>query len=114
MNKFAQLIGRLGYKFILSHKEHFIKALNKKIDIPFASEKDEEELEKNLNTTLLLNPQNEEALYMLIELEISKSNFSGVKELNEKFTLVCSSLCNKKNIIAEQIDNLKPENDKKE
>jgi len=44
MNKFAQLIGRLGYKFLLSHKEHFIKALNKKIDIPFASEKDEEEL----------------------------------------------------------------------
>jgi len=80
----------------------------------YKEEKDEEELEKNLNTTLLLNPQNEEALYMLIELEISKSNFSEVKELNEKFTLVCSSLCNKKNIIAEQIDNLKPENDKKE
>ena len=80
----------------------------------YKEEKDEEELEKNLNTTLLLNPKNEEALYMLIELEISKSNFSEVKELNEKFSLVCLSLCDKKNIIAEQIDNLKPENEKKE
>ena len=63
---------------------------------------------------LLLNPKNEEALYMLIELEISKSNFSKVNELNEKFSSVCLLLCDKKNIITQQISNLQPESSKKE
>ena len=80
----------------------------------YKEEKDEKELEKKLNTTLLLNPKNEEALYMLIELEISKSNFSKVNELNEKFSSVCLLLCDKKNIITQQISNLQPENSKKE
>ena len=49
----------------------------------YKEEEDNIGLEKNLNTTLLLNPQNEEALYMLIELELDKSNFSEVEKLNE-------------------------------
>lgn len=72
----------------------------------FEEEENQIEVEKNLNTTLLLNPQNEEALYMLIELQLSLSNFSKVKDLNEKFALICSKLCNKKVFIAEKMNNL--------
>ena len=77
----------------------------------YKEEKNNTELEKNLDTTLLLNPKNEEALYMLIELHIEKSNFSKVTDLNEKFILICSKLCNKKFIIAEKIKDLEPKNE---
>ena len=44
---------------------------------------EENEIEelKNLKTTLLLEPSNEEAMYMLIEIELEKSNFSEVSDL---------------------------------
>ena len=74
----------------------------------YKEEDNKNEIEKNLNTTLLLNPKNEEALFMLIELQLERSNFSKAKELNEKFLLICSKLCDNKNIIAEKIKNLEP------
>ena len=74
----------------------------------YKEEDNKNETEKNLNTALLLNPKNEEALFMLIELQLEKSNFSKAKELNEKFLLICSKLCNNKNIITEKIKNLEP------
>ena len=77
----------------------------------FKKEENQKELEKNLNTALLLDPQNEEVLYMLIELQLSLSNFSEVKDLNERFNLVCSKLCDKKVSIAEKINNLKKGNE---
>ena len=76
----------------------------------YKEEKDLRKTEKNLKTTLLLSPKNEEALLMLIELEIEKSNFSKVKELREKFSLVCKELCDKKVSIGEKIKNLEPKN----
>ncbi len=74
----------------------------------YKEEDNKNETEKNLNTSLLLNPKNEEALFMLIELQLERSNFSKAKELNEKFSLICSKLCNNKSIIAEKIKNLEP------
>ena len=74
----------------------------------YKKEDNKNETEKNLNTTLLLNPKNEEALFMLIELQLERSNFSKAKELNEKFLLICSKLCNNKSIISEKIKNLEP------
>jgi tetratricopeptide (TPR) repeat protein len=74
----------------------------------FKEEDNKNETEKNLNTTLLLNPKNEEALFMLIELQLERSNFSKAKELNEKLSLICSKLCDNKNIITEKIKNLEP------
>ena len=74
----------------------------------YKEENNEKETEKNLTTTLLLNPKNEEALFMLIELQLDKSNFSKAKVLNEKFLLICSKLCNNKSIIAEKIKNIEP------
>ena len=44
-------------------------------------EENETEETKNLNTTLLLEPDNEEATYLLIEIELNRSNFSQVKKL---------------------------------
>ncbi len=74
----------------------------------YKEEDNKNETEKNLNTTLLLNPKNKEALFMLIELQLERSNFSKAKELNEKFLLICSKLCDNKNIITEKIKNLEP------
>ena len=37
--------------------------------------------ENNLNTVVLLNPKNEEAIYLLAALNIKKSDFSKAKEL---------------------------------
>ena len=54
----------------------------------YKEEDNKNETEKNLNTTLLLNPITEEALFMLIELQLERSNFSKAKELNEKFLKV--------------------------
>ena len=45
------------------------------------SEENEKEEEKNLDTTLLLDPSNEEAMYMLIKFKLKKSNYSKVQEL---------------------------------
>ena len=74
----------------------------------YKEEDNKNETEKNLITTLLLNPKNEEAIFMLIELQLERSNFSKAKELNDKFLLICSKLCNNKSIIAEKIKNLEP------
>ena len=58
-------------------------------------EKNEIEELKNLKTTLLLEPDNEEAMYMLIEIKLEKSNFSEVSDLTKKFNIICSKFCNK-------------------
>ena len=64
--------------------------------------------EKNINTVLLLDPQNEEANYLLMEIELKKSNYSKVKELAENFAKICNKLCDKKPLILESLDNLEP------
>ena len=59
------------------------------------NKKDKEKLEENnLNTVILLNPKNEEAIYDLILLNINKSNFSKADELIKTFDTVCVNLCN--------------------
>ena len=62
----------------------------------YNSEENQREEEKNLNTTLLLEPDNEEAMYMLINIELKKSNYSKVKELTKSFLIICKKLCEKK------------------
>tara|TARA_B100001996_G_scaffold60230_1_gene42984 strand:+ start:428 stop:859 length:432 start_codon:yes stop_codon:yes gene_type:complete len=59
-------------------------------------EENENETKKYLNTALLLEPDNEEAMYMLIDIELERSNFSKVKELKKNFEIICSTLCEKK------------------
>ncbi len=59
----------------------------------YKKEEDNSEEEKNINTTLLLEPRNEEAMYLLIEIEIERSNFSKAEELKNDFKSICSTLC---------------------
>jgi len=74
-------------------------------------EDNKREEEKNINTVLLLDPQNEEANYLLMEIELKKSNYSKVKELVENFTKICNKLCDKKSLILESLKNLEPKNE---
>ena len=74
-------------------------------------EENKREEEKNINTVLLLDPKNEEANYLLMEIELKKSNYSKVLELTENFSKVCIKLCDNKNIILETLKNLEPNNE---
>ena len=77
----------------------------------FDIEENEREKEKNINTVILLNPKNEEAIYILMEIELKKSNYSKVRELAENFTKVCIKLCDNKNLILQLLKNLEPKNE---
>tara|TARA_B100000941_G_scaffold67375_1_gene45112 strand:+ start:3260 stop:3691 length:432 start_codon:yes stop_codon:yes gene_type:complete len=71
----------------------------------FKIEKNLKEEEKNLNTAILLDPKNEEAIYLLMDIEIERSNFAKVKELKKKFEMICSILCPKISSIDEKLKN---------
>ena len=77
----------------------------------YSYEKNKKEEEKNVNTVLLLDPKNEDALYMLMEIELEKSNYSKVKELAESFSKVCINLCKKQDLILDSLKNLEPKNE---
>jgi tetratricopeptide (TPR) repeat protein len=74
-------------------------------------EKNRKEEEKNVNTVLLLEPKNEEAIYMLMEIELKKSNYMKVKNLSETFLKICIELCDKNNLILKSLTNLEPNNE---
>ena len=84
------------------------KAKEKPDKIPKPDDKKEE---KNLETTLLIDPANEEAILMLMEIGIKKTNYSKVKELSERFTKVCKNLCNENEKILQDLKNLEPKNE---
>ena len=71
------------------------------------NENDEEE-EINLNNVLLINPKNDEALYMLILIKIKQSDYDGVEKLIKQFTLVCNKFCSKENEIKNKFYKLTP------
>ena len=79
----------------------------------FNEQNNEAEEEINLNSVLLLNPQNDEAIYMLTLLKIKQSDYKIAKELIDRFVLVCKNFCSKKNEIEEKLQKLIPENDEK-
>ena len=66
---------------------------------------------KNLKTTLLLEPDNEEAIYMLININLKKSNYKEVKDLKKKFLLVCKDFCEKTSAIDEALKDIEPKNE---
>ena len=74
-------------------------------------EENKKEEQKNIDTVLLLDPKNEEANYMLMEIELKRSNYSKVKELADNFSKICNKLCEKKNSILESLKNLEPKNE---
>ena len=80
----------------------------------YNSEENEKEEEKNLKSTLLLEPDNEEAMYMLINIELKKSNYSEVKSLIKDFIIICSKLCEKTKAINKNLKNIEPQNESKQ
>lgn len=71
-------------------------------------EEDQIKEEKNLTTTLLIEPDNEEALLMLIKISLEKSNYEKVKDLSQTFVKVCKSLCNENKTIQDSLKNIEP------
>ena len=73
-------------------------------------EEDQEKEEKNLEATLLIEPDNEEAILMTMKIALKKSNYSKVKDLSKTFTKVCKKLCEENKGILETLDNIEPKN----
>tara|TARA_B100000131_G_C18070749_1_gene594319 strand:+ start:45 stop:473 length:429 start_codon:yes stop_codon:yes gene_type:complete len=61
----------------------------------FKIEDDKIQEEKNIRTALLLDPKNEEAMYLLIDIELERSNFSKAEELSKDFKKICVKMCQK-------------------
>ncbi len=76
----------------------------------FNKSKNDKEEEINLNNVLLLDPQNDEAIYMLTLLKIKQSDYNQAKELVDRFVLICKAFCSKNDEIKEKFKKLIPEN----
>ncbi len=62
--------------------------------------------EQYLNTVMLLNPKNEEAIYNLAKLKLSISDYKKSTELNTRLRLICSNFCNQSDELKFEIENL--------
>ena len=71
-------------------------------------EKDQKKEEKNLKSTLLIEPDNEEAILMSMKIAIKKSNYSKVKNLSDTFIKICKKLCKENDGILESLANIEP------
>ena len=77
----------------------------------FKEKENKKEEKNNLDTTLLLDPSNEDATLRLMDIAVENSNYSEVKELSEKFVKICKSLCKENERILESLKDLEPKND---
>tara|TARA_B100000085_G_scaffold241715_1_gene232663 strand:- start:27 stop:464 length:438 start_codon:yes stop_codon:yes gene_type:complete len=77
----------------------------------YNQKEDQKKEEKNLDATLLIEPNNEEAILMLMKIGLEKSNYSKVKNLSKTFTQVCKKLCNENKKILETLENIEPKNE---
>ena len=62
--------------------------------------------EKNLNTVILLNPKNEEAIYNLAKLKLESSDYQKSKELNERLNNICKKFCKQSKNLKIEIEKL--------
>ena len=70
-------------------------------------ENDEEE-NINLNNALLIDPINDEAIYMLTLLKIKQSDYESANELIKKFDLICKTLCLKSEEMKNKLEKISP------
>ena len=73
-------------------------------------QEDQDKEEKNLDATLLIEPDNEEALLMSMKIALERSNYSKVKDLSKTFSKVCKKLCTENKEIQETLENIEPKN----
>ena len=62
--------------------------------------------EQNLNTVMLLNPKNEEAIYNLAKLKLASSDYKKSKDLNNRLSSICNKFCKKNSELEIEIENL--------
>jgi tetratricopeptide (TPR) repeat protein len=74
-------------------------------------EEDQRKEEYNLDRALLLEPNNEEAILMLMKIALKKSNYSKVKDLSQTFIKVCEKLCDENDEIQKSLKNIEPQNE---
>ena len=67
--------------------------------------------ENNLETALLIEPDNEEAILMMMKISVEKSNYDKVKNLSKIFSKVCKKLCDENKNIEESLKNIDPKNE---
>jgi tetratricopeptide (TPR) repeat protein len=72
--------------------------------------KDQKKEKKNLETTLLIEPDNEEAILMSMKIALEKSNYSKVKDLSNNFKKVCKKLCDENKSILDTLESIEPSN----
>ena len=74
-------------------------------------EENQRKEEYNLETALLIEPDNEEAMLMMMKIAIEKSNYEKVKNLSDTFSKVCKNLCDENKEIKESLKNINPKNE---
>ena len=62
--------------------------------------------EQNLNTVILLNPKNEEAIFNLAKLKLESSDYKKSRELNERLKSFCKNFCKESKKLKSEIENL--------
>ena len=72
----------------------------------FKVENNDDLVEQNLNAVILINPKNEEALYLLTLLRIKKSDYNESDKLIKKFEKICKKMCNKKSELTTKLKTL--------
>ena len=74
-------------------------------------EENQRKEEYNLETALLIEPDNEEAMLMMMKIAIEQSNYDKVKNLSDTFSKVCKNLCDENKSILDSLANLEPKNE---
>ena len=74
-------------------------------------EENQRKEEFNLETALLIEPDNEEAILMMMKIAIEKSNYDKVKNPSDTFSKVCKNLCDENQEIKDSIKNIDPKNE---
>ena len=74
-------------------------------------EENQRKEEYNLDTALLIEPNNEEVILMLMKVALKKSNYSKVKDLSQTFIKVCEKLCDENDEIQKSLKNIVPQNE---
>ena len=77
----------------------------------YNQKEDKKKEEKNLESTLLIEPNNEEAILMMMKIALEKSNYTKVENLSKNFVKVCQKLCDENKDILESLANLDPNNE---
>ena len=65
----------------------------------YSEVKNEQEEKKNIKTALLLDPKNEEALLLMVKLNIKEGDYSAAEENYKILSSICIKLCNELNEI---------------